>query len=248
MVESSQLEMSSILTFSNPQHENFLYWYAPTTGNQAAGISFRLHLMRWFSSCHPFYDRTTGCGATATDITNFRNSECCDERIPHIDMLPLQSIRHRGSCTRPIQCAESPRAIHVVIQPLCGALQGAECWNFAIENPMARISSPVHPLSAPCLYASSMAVPHPAQFCMIHEVLRDPCGPAWCSGDVTRQFHAYACQNRLLSSTLLCGGTWRLIFFLCGNLTAVFPWCGNGRHVNIICNVQNAISPWNLSD
>jgi len=47
----------------------------------------------------------------------------------------------------------------------------------------------MHPLSALCLYASSTVVPHPAQLCMIHEVLRDPCGPAWCSGDVTRQFH-----------------------------------------------------------
>ena len=104
------------------------------------------------------------------NVPNFRVFKIRNNIISPNDMLPLQSTRHRGSRTRPIQCAESPRAVHVAIQPLRGASHGAECWNFTVEIPMARISSAVQPLSSPCLYASSTALPRPAQFCMTHVV------------------------------------------------------------------------------
>ena len=57
-----------------------------------------------------------------------------DERIPHIDMLPLQSAKASEWHTRPIRCAESPGAIHSMIGSLVAVLQPQTSPIFGIQN------------------------------------------------------------------------------------------------------------------
>jgi len=113
------------------------------------------------------------------NVPNFRVFKIRNKIISPNDMLPLQSIRHRGLCTGPIQCAESPRAVHVAIQQLRGASQGAESAEISPWRiPSQGYPPPYIPSCVPVYMHPSMAGPRPAQFCMIHEVLHDPCGPA----------------------------------------------------------------------
>ena len=88
--------------FRIPKSKNSPHWYAPTTDSQVRWIAYRTYSMRWISPCHPFHHVTHGCVATGTNITNFRNFKCEDERITNIDMLLPQTGRRGGSRTRPI--------------------------------------------------------------------------------------------------------------------------------------------------
>ena len=49
-----------------------------------------------------------------------------------IDIVALQSTRHRGQSTGPTWCAESHGTVHFAVHPLVGALQAITCWNFGI--------------------------------------------------------------------------------------------------------------------
>jgi len=59
--------------------------------------------------------------------------------FPTLDMVPLQSTRHWGLCTRSIQRAESPRAIHSTIQCLLVGLQAGTSPIVGILNPAAGV-------------------------------------------------------------------------------------------------------------
>jgi len=91
--------------------------------------------MRWISWHHSFYDQITAGCATATNITNFRNFESRNNRIPHIDVPQIQSARQRRCRTGPIQCGESPGGIHFMIWPLWVMLQPQTLPIFEIQNP-----------------------------------------------------------------------------------------------------------------
>jgi len=57
-----------------------------------------------------------------------------DGRIPHINMLSLQSARASGSHTAPTRCAESPGAIHSMIGLLAAEIQQQTSSIFGIQN------------------------------------------------------------------------------------------------------------------
>ena len=90
------------------------------------------------SSCYLLYDLNAGCCSTATNTLSFWNSDTWDDRIPHIDILPLQSARASGYRTMPSRCAETLGAIHFMFQPLVVMLQLQTSPIFQILNAVIR--------------------------------------------------------------------------------------------------------------
>ena len=91
--------------------------------------------MSWY---HPFHDVIPGYCTTGKNIINFWGSQSWDNPVPHSDMLSLQSARHSGCRTKSTRCAESPGAIHFMIQPLDVQLQTQTSPLFGIQNAMVR--------------------------------------------------------------------------------------------------------------
>jgi len=114
--------------------KNSLHWYAPTAVSHHQWMSYCACSMCSMSWCHPFLDAVTGCCARAINITNFRNSECPDKGISHIDMLLLWLARAMAYRTRPIQWAQSPRAIHFMIRVLAAEIQQQTSPIFEIQD------------------------------------------------------------------------------------------------------------------
>jgi len=99
------------------------HWYAPNAIRQAQQMAYQTNSMSWISWHPSFCDLTTGCWATGRNITNFHNSESCDNRIHHIDMLPLQLVGHSPCRPRPIWCSEPRHAIRLARHDLVVARQ-----------------------------------------------------------------------------------------------------------------------------
>jgi len=105
----------SILWIQNPKITECPHWCAPDTVRQAWQISSWTYLIWWISSCYLFHDLNTGCCSTVINMIRFWNSDSWDDRIPHIDMLLLQSARAMRYSTRPIEWVQCPGTIHFMM-------------------------------------------------------------------------------------------------------------------------------------
>ena len=142
-----------LLRYSNKHHQfsefriakwmNAPHWYALTTVNQALGGAYCTYLMHWFSPCYPFCHITHGCILTFRNIPNFRVFKTRNRSLSSIDMLLLQLTRHKGSCTRPIWCAESPRAMRLALRQGPVVLHAQTSPIFGFWNPAIRQFPPL---------------------------------------------------------------------------------------------------------